>query len=766
MAPPEDRGRGPPLTYVPLDVESLLHAGGGGHKGSRDYEAEARHAEERAARRRRHRLVAAVGGAMIAAAVLLAVLLAARPAAVQREQAPPRGEGAAAAAPHALDKDGGGAVWNVGAGGGTQGFAQLAAEPPDGGGGEGFVPCVGPRLRCEVVNRLPLPEVDFRNFSRRAAAAEGMVAADNSRCSQVGRDVLAEGGHAADAAVAVALCLGVVNPSSSGLGGGAFITLRLANGSAAFWDARETAPAAATADMFAVAVPGELPGLGALHAAHGRLPWARLVRPAAELARQGMAAHPYLVYVMSGPRNAARIAASPGLREAFMVPTPGGGWRLPRVGELCCKRPRLADTLDKIAAEGPAYLNRPDVAAAMAAEIAAAGGIVSAADLQAAKPAVREPLRVTVGELELVLPPPPSSAAVVAFALQFLAGYGNTALTAGASNASSDAPGGAQPRAAFGPAPHPADGGLGLHRLVEAMKHGFAVRTALGDPGTPAAPFPHADRIAAAAADLLDARFAASLRAATRDDGVLPDEAYGGRWNPRGDAPPEERGTTHFSIVDAERNAVAVTTSVNGPFGSAVVSPSTGILLGNTMDDFAFPNTSSTVTPHASEANFIYPGRRPLSAMSPLVVAHARSGRLVATAGASGGPLIVSATLTTLARLLLEGADVGAAVSGARVHDQLLPRADAFFENVSWGRTDHQLPAGAVSALRARGQVTTPAAFALGVAQAIFVSYDAGAAAAEGLQLRGGDHAAGGGAARGVLLAASDARKDGAPLGY
>eukprot|EP00775_Hariotina_reticulata_P002395 gene2395-2699_t len=529
-----------------------------------------------------------------------------------------------------------------------------------------------------VIHKLPVAEADFRNLSRRATARRGLVAADHSRCSQIGRDILYKGGNAADAAVATALCQGVVNPVASGLGGGAFIMVRWANGSSAFIDGRETAPAAAHANMYdgldpkasligplAVAVPGELQGLGELWRRYGSKPWADLVTPAVELARSGFAAHPYLVYVMSGPQNEMHIASSPELREAFMIQTANGTWRLPHVGELCCKRPKLADTLAQIGVVGPGFFSQKDVATSLAAELAAGGGIISANDLATAAPAVREPLQVQLGELELLLPPPPSSAAVVAFALKFLAGYAD-----------------GQGRS-FGAKPV-TDSGVGMHRLVEAMKHGFAIRTALGDPGTPELPFKWASSINAAVSDLLNDTFIDLLRSSTTDDDVMPDTEYGGRWNPKGVTPAAESGTSHFCVVDKDRNAVSVTTSVNTAFGSTVVSPSTGILWGNTMDDFAQPNKSSIVTPHPTEANFIEPGKRPLSAMSPVIVTNKTTGKVVAVTGASGGPLIVSATLQTLARLLLEGADVSDAVLAARVHDQLLPADDTYYENYTW----------------------------------------------------------------------------------
>eukprot|EP00878_Enallax_costatus_P018979 GHUV01020007.1.p1 GENE.GHUV01020007.1~~GHUV01020007.1.p1 ORF type:complete len:457 (+),score=130.97 GHUV01020007.1:1014-2384(+) len=456
-----------------------------------------------------------------------------------------------------------------------------------------------------------------------------------------------------------------------------------------------------------------------------------------------------------------------------MIKTANNSWRLPHIGELCCRRPALADTLDKIAQQGASYLSSPAVAAAMTSDLAAAGGIITAQDFERYKPATREPLRVQLGELELLIPPPPSSAAVVAFALKFLSSYGNTLQSSSSTNASATAapagPGGTatggevlgpngRPLASFG-ANAARDGGLGLHHMVEAMKHGFAVRTALGDPGTPEQPFDHADSINAAVADLLSDDFVAQLRAMTRDNGVIAGDLYGGRWNPLGAVPANESGTSHLCVVDKDRNAVSFTTSVNGPFGSGVISESTGILFGNTMDDFAQPNKSSIVTPHPAEANFIAPGKRPLSAMSPIIVTHKATGRLVALAGASGGPLIVSATLQTLARLLLEGADVSEAVSDPRLHDQLLPKDDMYYENFTWGHTSHQLPADMVQYLKQRGQAPTAAGgYSLGISQAIHVLYD---------QDQAGTSSSGStGTGKGLLVGQSDSRKDGAPVGY
>jgi gamma-glutamyltranspeptidase len=185
--------------------------------------------------------------------------------------------------------------------------------------------------------------------------------------------------------------------------------VRLANGSSAFINAREPAPAAANATMYAglgprasldgglaVGVPCELRGLEAAWRAYGTLPWSRLAAPAAALARSGFGAHPYLVYVLTGPANLERVKRNPALREAFLIPDGAGGWRAPVEGELCCRRPALADTLEAIGRHGPGWLYSAEVAGKLAAEVRAAGGVVTAEDIMGVAPVVTAPLTTQV----------------------------------------------------------------------------------------------------------------------------------------------------------------------------------------------------------------------------------------------------------------------------------------------------------------------------------------------------------------------------------
>ena len=435
---------------------------------------------------------------------------------------------------------------------------------------------------------------DYRGRPRSLLAAGGAVASDHGRCSDAGAAILRAGGNAADAAVTTALCLGVHNPMASGIGGGALILVRGAKGAVTAIDAREAAPAGAAADMYgssdtaslegglAVGVPMELWGLHTLHADHGsgRVAWADLVRPAADAARAGFEAHPYMVAAVSAPRALARLKASPALAAAFLVKDAAapGGYRPPRVNETCCARPALAATLDAVGRDGPAALYSGARAAALAADVRAAGGILTEADLAAAAARSAPPLTTRAWGMDFYVPPPPSSGAALLAALAIAAGW---------------------------EAPLPFERGLGAHRLVEAMKHGMALRVGMGDVGacgagagggeedgssgatapspSPAvspprrhfhllaaadaadpACFPGTSHVPALIADALTPAFAARLRASIADNATAPPASYGGRWG-MGAAgaglPPEDHGTSHLSVVDADRQAVSLTTT-------------------------------------------------------------------------------------------------------------------------------------------------------------------------------------------------------------
>jgi gamma-glutamyltranspeptidase / glutathione hydrolase / leukotriene-C4 hydrolase len=573
---------------------------------------------------------------------------------------------------------------------------------------------------------------DYRGRPRELAAQEGIVAADHGRCSDIGAAVLKDGGNAVDAAVATALCQGIYNPMASGVGGGHIMLIRLPNGTSEVIDAREVAPVAASEEMFkgkpqaalvgglAAAVPLELRGLHLAHSRHGVLPWSRLVEPAAAVAEGGFEAHPYLVSAL----EMANFTAYPELRDIFLInDAHTKTWRAPVVNETCCKRPQLAQLLRDVANEGPDVLYQGKYAAQFAADIQGAGGIITVEDLSTAQAVVEEPLRTHVMGVDVVGPPPPSSAATIMTALLVLGGYD---------------------------LPLAGSGSLGIHRAAEAMKHAFALRMSLGDPGSGESSLvPHLKELLA---DMQSSEYADSLREMILDDGVLNTTMYGGKWNIlKSGVMPEDHGTSHMNVVDKDRMAVALTSTVNTGFGSKVLSKSTGIILNNQMDDFSTPGQPNVYGIPPSRSNFIVPGKKPFSSMSPLVVE--RGGQLRMVLGASGGPRIISAVLQTLLRVLAYGEDAFSAVAGPRVHHQLVPDV-LYGEAWTAGDVEFYYDNSTLHGLEARGHQVLPSAWGA-VVQAVVADPDPADDNENGNSTTAAE--------TGMLRAVSDPRKDGAP---
>ncbi len=470
----------------------------------------------------------------------------------------------------------------------------------------------------------------------------GMVAGDHVVASRVGRDILGKGGNAVDAAVATALAQGVVQPAGSGIGGGGFAVYVAPDGARHVLDFRETAPAAATQDLFvapgpdgqppavdasrigglAVAVPGELRGLAALHEAHGRLGWRAVVQPAVALARTGGPVEAHLAESLH-----KLGAAGPGLARAlFDLPAP------PRQGERA-KRTSLSFSLDLVARRGAEAFYTGALADDIVGAVQAAGGIMTAADLAAYTPVARAPIVGSYRGWQVVTMPPPSSGGVVLTqALSVLEGLPVTAL--GHNSAEY------------------------LHLLAEVSKHAFADRANhMGDP----------DRVAVPVDQMLAPERIDEIRRSIVPMRTLPDSAYGTRLDIGKDG-----GTLHLSVVDAEGGAVALTTTINTGFGSRVVSPKGGVLLNNEMDDFvARPGEPNAYGLVGSAANAVAPGARPLSSMTPTVLVSPEGERIVV--GASGGPFIISSTLQVILNIIDFGMDPSTAVAAPRMHHQWAP---------------------------------------------------------------------------------------------
>jgi gamma-glutamyltranspeptidase / glutathione hydrolase len=489
-----------------------------------------------------------------------------------------------------------------------------------------------------------------------ATSAHGMAATAHPLATAAAIEMLEAGGNAVDAAVAATFVISVTSQAQAGLGGGGFAVLHLeptANGPGVIkaLDFREVAPKAATREMYqkdgkiidgasldgalAVAVPGTVAGLHALHTAHGRLPWRRLLRPALAAARDGFVVGED--FVASFERRKEVLMRFAATRDAFMKKDGKGGHTPLVVGDRL-KQPELARTLEAIAKD-PRALQQGPVANAIAKAIASEGGIVTKEDLAAYAPRWRDPLCAPWQDLELCIMPPPSSGGVhVIQMLRLLEGTDLKAL------------GWHHPDA--------------LHALIESMRIAFADRaTHLGDPSFTPVPTDALTSRAYADArkkeiDPKRARKSSDVRAATAAQLELFRR--------------ESADTSHLSVVDRDKNAVSLTFTVNYTFGSGLVAKGTGILLNDEMDDFsAMPGVPNKYGLLGGEANAIAPGKVPLSSMTPLVAR--RGGKLVMTAGSPGGSMIITTVLQTLLHVAVYDMNCQEAVSAPRIHHQWMP---------------------------------------------------------------------------------------------
>lgn len=482
-------------------------------------------------------------------------------------------------------------------------------------------------------------------FPEPVGAAHGMVVSAQHLASDAGVSVLKAGGNAVDAAVATAYALAVVYPEAGNLGGGGFMTLRLASGKTEFLDFREKAPRRATHDMYldaagrvvpgrstegwlAVGVPGSVAGLETARAIWGRLGRVQDLEPAIRLARDGFVVTDGDLGVFAEMRGA--IEASPGLRAIFARPD---GSPL-RAGDRL-RQPALARTLETIAHGGPDAFYRGPVGHEIVRASEAGGGILSQGDLAAYRTRTLQPVSCTYrGFLVESAPPPSAGGVVLCEILDVLGGIDLKPL--GFHSAAE------------------------LHDLAEAMRHAFRDRnTLLGDP----------DFVHAPIAQLLSPAHAAAIRAA-----IAPDRATPSATLPAEPAAPPHEGhnTTHLSVVDKDGNAVGITTTLNDWFGAKVVGGSTGIVMNDEMDDFAAkPGTPNLYGLVQGEPNAIQPGKTPLSSMSPTIVS--KDGKLVMVIGSPGGSRIPTITLQAILNVIDEGMDISAAVDAPRIHEQWLP---------------------------------------------------------------------------------------------
>jgi gamma-glutamyltranspeptidase/glutathione hydrolase len=511
-----------------------------------------------------------------------------------------------------------------------------------------------------------------------AQTPRGVVVSQDRQASEAGAQVLREGGSAVDAAVATAFALAVVHPAAGNLGGGGFLLARSAGGRVTFLDFRETAPPQAHPGMWlkngiydealhhdslaAAGVPGTVAGLHAAWRREGRLPWARLLRPAIRLAREG--------FPLSENQAASLAAHLPDFRKhaPTLAQFSREGEPL-RSGERLVQRD-LARTLSRLSRDWTDFY-RGATAGLLVRDMKANGGLITAADLRAYRPQRRQALRGGYRGIEVLAAPPPSCGGQVLIeALNVLEGYDLKAAGAGSPAA--------------------------LHLVAEALRRAFADRAQyLGDPAfNPGLPMTR----------LLSKDYAAELRATIHRDRASVSSPERFTWAQ------DHPETTHLSVLDRRGNAVSLTTTLEDSYGLKRIVPGAGFLLNNELGDFnAGPGLTDTTGRIGTTPNLAQPGKRPLSNMCPVILVQA--GTVLLVSGSPGGRTIPSTVLEIVLDVVDFGLDGRAAVDAPRFHHQWLP--DLF-------QVEETVPAVTQAALKALGH-TLKVVKKQGCAQVILV---------------------------------------------
>jgi gamma-glutamyltranspeptidase/glutathione hydrolase len=514
--------------------------------------------------------------------------------------------------------------------------------------------------------------------TRAAPAGVAAIAAPDEHGARVAREILDRGGNAVDAAVATAFALAVTYPEAGNLGGGGFMLIYRPEG-AAFVDYRETAPAAATRDMYldergevipgastvghrAAGVPGTVAGMWLAHERFGTLPWRTLLEPAIALARDGFVPSEHLAKRVrgdlesyAGRTNYARYFGHLRAGETF-------------------RQPELAQTLERIAQHGMDGFYKGRTAELIVAEMKRGGGLITAQDLASYEAVWREPLEAEWNGFRLLAAPLPSSGGFALIQLLTMKRLLQDEFEGLAHNSVQY-----------------------IHLVAEMEKRVFADRAEyLGDPDYVKVPF----------ARLIDPGYIAQRAAEVRPDAISTlDDVRPGL---------ESISTTHFSILDADGNAVANTYTLNGWFGNGVVVEGAGFLLNNEMDDFAIkrgvPNLYGVV---GANANEIAPGKRMLSSMSPTILL--RGDDVAMVVGTPGGSTIFTSVFQAIVNIVDFGMTPQQAVAATRFHHQLLPPTDIRYSPCC------PLPEETIAGLRARGYAPRPNPWEFGDLQVIWV---------------------------------------------
>lgn len=470
----------------------------------------------------------------------------------------------------------------------------------------------------------------------------GMAVSAQKLASDIGAHIMAQGGNAADAAVAMGYALAVVYPAAGNIGGGGFMMLRQPGKPAIFIDFREKAPLAAKADMYldakgnliadqsvtgwkAVAVPGTVAGLEKVLQRWGHLSRQEVMAPAIKLARDGFVLQKGDVELLNTSTDAFR--ASPEARAIFLRPD---GSPL-QVGDKLVQT-NLANTLQLIADQGPDAFYKGPIAKTIVEASQKNGGLLQLSDFAQYKTREIRPLSCQYrGYLVETAPPPSGGGIALCEILDILSGYDMKALGLHTAPA--------------------------LQREIEAMRHAYSDRRSLGDPAFVHNPTQH----------LLDPAYAAQVRAHIPTDHAVPSASL-----TEGEATPEKHETTQFSVIDKNGLAISTTYTLNGWFGAKVIGGNTGFFLNDEMDDFsAKPGVPNMFGIVGSKANAIAPGKTPLSSMSPTIVS--KNGKPVLIIGSPGGSRIPTIVLSVILGVVDYGLDIQQAIDLPRLHQQWLP---------------------------------------------------------------------------------------------
>jgi len=495
-----------------------------------------------------------------------------------------------------------------------------------------------------VVHSAFPPDWRFKPGTPGTFAEHGMVVSMSRQASEAGVEILKEGGNAVDAAVATGFALAVTYPTAGNIGGGGFMTIRMADGRAMTLDYREVAPLAATHDMFiengkltdksrigylASGVPGSVAGMAEALRQYGTMPLAKVMGPAIRLAKYGFVISPPdsgdgFVPRSRVERNCNALIARFEGKDLFCP----GGHALAPGSQLA--QPDLARTLELIAAQGPKAFYEGPIADSLVADEERGGGIITKEDLRRYTPVWREAIRSSYrGYTLLTMPPSSSGGITITETLNILENF----------------------------APLPPPGSTEYSHLVaEALRRSFTDRNEkLGDPAFVKVPLDQ----------LTDKAYAKTLASQIDRQHASATPVF----NARG----EEMETTHYSVVDAAGNAVATTTTLNGGYGSGVWIRGAGFFMNNEMDDFAAqPGTPNMYGLVQGEVNAVQPGKRMLSAMSPTIVLDPQ-GKLLLVTGAAGGPTIITTTMQVILNVIEFHMSLSDAMHAPRLHHQGLP---------------------------------------------------------------------------------------------